>query len=235
MNEVWNQKTYQLFMEKLSSYQDLKYRDFQANLGISKVTMIGVRTPILVSLAKEITKGDYTSFLALNTHQTYEEKLLHGLVIGQLKGDFEESRKLFLEFLPYIDNWAICDLTVSHLSIWKKHLQDGWKTVKKLVHSKNPWEERVGYVLLLTYYIKEEYIDEIFSLLELHSHTEEYYVKMAMAWLLSICYIKEKEKTIFYLQNNSLSPWIQNKAIQKIRESTRISKEEKEGVLQWKK
>lgn len=232
--EQWNQEKYQIFLEKLKQEQDLAYRDFTANLGIEKGYLIGVRTPTLKHMAKEISKTDYQTFIDYNTHQTYEERLVHGLLIGYLKIPFSEVLKLFSDFLPYIDNWAICDMTVSNMHIWKSHQKEGFPFIYKCLKSKEIWRNRVGVVLLLNYYIDEEYIDEILAICN-NFQTEEYYVKMAIAWLLSICYIKEKEKTLAFLKDNQMDDWIQNKTIQKIRESNRIEKIEKDGLLKWKR
>ena len=142
--------------------------------------------------------------------------------------------KLFSDFLPYIDNWALCDLTVSNFHSWKNHLKEGFPFIEKCLHQKNSWSNRVAFVLLLAYYINDECIDQILFICN-DFKTEDHYVKMAIAWLLSICYIKEKEKTFVFLKKNAMDPWIQNKTIQKIRESNRVSKEEKDELLKWKK
>ncbi len=234
MKVIWNQKKYSELLKYLESKKDITYQEFQGNLGISKDYLIGVKTPILKKVAKEISKTDYQSFLIYNTHKTYEEILLHGLLIGYLQEDFSVVQELFWQYLPYIDNWALCDLTCSNMKIWYKYQEEGLIFVKRCLKQKNKWYQRVGFVLLLDYYVNNYYIDAILTICNNHK-TEEYYVQMAMAWLLSICYLKEKEKTRAFLKENQLDAWIQNKTIQKIRESRQIGKEEKEEVLVWKK
>lgn len=223
MNNIkkWNKINYQKFINYLKSLQDLKYKKFHSSLGINNEYLIGIPVPILKKIAKEISKDDYLSFIHYNTHQTYEEILIHGLILGYIKDDFAEILKMFNEFIPYIDNWALCDITVANLHIWHKNTKQGLSFVIECLNNKNEWSKRVGYVLLLNYYIKEEYLQQIFSLCD-QNKTDYYYVKMAVAWLISICYIKYPKETLIYLKNNKLDNWTHNKAIQKIRESRRI-------------
>lgn len=234
MEKIWNDERYAKFLKELDSLADEKYRTFTSNLGIKKDYLIGVRTPELKRIAKSISKEDYLNFIALNTHNTYEERLIHGLVIGYIKVEFDTIKNLLWSFLTHIDNWALCDIIVANMHVWRKNTKDGFSFVTKCLNSKNEWYQRVGFILLLDYYIDDEYIDQILDICN-HFKTDKYYVKMAIAWLISICYIKQKEKTLLFLQNNQLDNWIQNKSIQKIRESTRVNKTEKDELLKWKK
>lgn len=227
-----NISNYDEFIKYLYSLQDIKYKDFQKKLILSD-NLIGIRTPELKKIAKTISNSNYKDFIKLNKHNLYEEKLIHGLILGYLKLEFNDLKPLIDEFIPYIDNWAICDLTVSNLKIFSKNKGNGFKEIKKYLKNKNSWINRFGYVLLLSYYITDEYIDEIFNLCE--NYKDEYYVKMSIAWLISICYIKYKDKTIEYLKNNKLDNWTYNKAIQKIIESNRIDKDEKNMLRKLKK
>lgn len=216
--------SYNDFLELLKNNQDLKYKDFHSKL-ILDDNLIGVRTPILKKLAKQIASSDYNKFIELNKHNIYEEKIVHGLVIGYIKEDFDNIIKLLDEFLIYIDNWAVCDLTVSNLKFFKKNKDKGFIQIKKYLKDTNLWINRFGYVLLLNYYIEDKYIDEIFKLCK--KYKDEYYVKMSIAWLLSMCYIKYKDKTLDFLVTNVLDKWTYNKTIQKVIESNRVKKEEK--------
>lgn len=215
---------YDEFINKLYSLQDFKYKEFHGKLILSD-NLIGVRTPELKKIAKNIAKTDYREFIKNIKHNFYEEKVIHGLLIGYIKEDFEVTKELINSFLPYIDNWAVCDLTAANLKQFNKNKEDGFIEIKKYLKDKNTWINRFGYVLLLAYYIEDKYIDKILNLC--NKYKDEYYVKMSIAWLLSMCYIKYKEKTIYFLNNNSLDKWTYNKTIQKIIESNRISKEEK--------
>lgn len=219
---------YNKFLNYLKSQEDLKYREFHSGLGINKDNLIGIKIPQLKEIAKYIAKGDYNSFIKNNKHDYYEEIMIHGLIIGYLK-DYNETLKLFNQFIKYVDNWAICDTVCSNLKIIKKNLYKTYPLILSYLYDFDPWIKRAGVVLLLSHYINDDYIDDIIiecSKIELN----DYYVKMAVAWLISVCYIKYPLKTIKFLRFNKIDDWTHNKAIQKIRESLRVSKEEKEKL-----
>lgn len=219
---------YNKFLDELILLKDEKYREFHSGLGINKENLIGIKLPLLKEIAKKISKGNYKEFIKYNNHQYYEEIMLHGLIIGYIK-DFDEALKLFNEFIIYIDNWAVCDAVCCNLKIIKKNLAKTYPLVLSYLYDQNPWIKRVGIVVLLSYYVNKEYIDDIIvecSKIEL----ENYYVKMAVAWLISVCYIKFPIITINFLRFNNIDTWTHNKAIQRIRESLRVSNEEKEKL-----
>jgi len=226
MIENINEKNYDEFIEYLYSLRDLKYRDFQKKL-IMCDNLIGVRTPELKRIAKVIARNNYKDFFKVNKHESFEENLIQGLVLGYLKLDFNDLEPYVEEFLPHIDNWAVCDMTVANLKEYKRNKTKDicFKEIKKYIKDKNPWINRFGYILLLDYYIEDKYIDEIFELC--NNYKDEYYVKMGIAWLISMCYIKYKDKTLDYLNNNNLDSWTYNKAIQKIIESNRVELDDK--------
>ena len=217
---------YEDFINELYSLQDLKYKEFHGKL-IMTDKLIGVRTPELKRISKIIARSNYEEFFKENKHQLYEENLVHGLVLGYLKLDFNELRPLVNDFIPYIDNWAVCDMTVANLKVYKKNKTKDivFNEIKDYINNDNPWINRFGYVLLLEYFIEEKYIDEIFKLCEVYK--DEYYVKMAIAWLISMCYIKHKGRTLTFLKKHKLDIWTHNKAIQKIIESNRVEDSDK--------
>jgi len=224
--------------DKLLNYfeksKDLKYRNFNKKI-IKANNIIGVRTPELKRIAKIVAKNDYKNFFKYNKHEFYEENLLHGLVLGYLKIDFNNLKLYIDEFLPFIDNWAVCDMTAANLKQFKKNKTKDicFNEIKKYINSENSWISRFGYILLLDYFIEDKYIDEIFELCE--SYKDDYYVKMGIAWLISMCYIKFKGKTLTYLKKNKLDNWTYNKAIQKMIESNRITIEDKNVLKAMKK
>ena len=133
---------------------------------------------------------------------------------------------MFNGFIPLIDNWAICDIVCANAKIFKKNLEEGLIYINKCINNHNPWSKRVGLVLLLDYYINDKYIDVVLKLAN-NIKSDEYYVKMANAWLISICYIKYPNKTETFLNNTKIDNWTYNKAISKICDSTRVEKEAK--------
>lgn len=233
-NIIWNKETYQEFINYLISLEDIKYKNFHFKLlGVEK-NLIGIRTPKLKEIAKEISKGEWKGFLEYSQNTYYEEGVIRGLVLGFIKVDYEVRKRYIDSFIAEIDNWAVCDIVVGNLKFLKKEKEIYYDFVKECISSSDNWRIRFGLVILLGYYLEERYIDEIFSFCSSITN-KEYYVKMAQAWLISMMFIKFREKTLDYLKENTLDNWIQNKAIQKIRESTRVSKEDKNFILIFKR
>lgn len=229
----WTKQNYHAFISSLKKLGNTKYLNFEAKLLNDDSKLIGIYIPNLKQIAKSIAKGNYEFFIKQNSHYYYEEKLLHGLVIGYLKLDFKEILMLLDAFLPYNTNWAINDIVCANLKIFKKNLQDGYNYILKLLKSKRPFDKRFGFVLLLSYYINEKYLDDIFKLTS-RVKDDNYYVKMAVSWLLSLCYINFPKQTISFLREKKLDKWTYNKTLQKIIESKRISKEDKEKLKKLK-
>lgn len=222
----WNSTSYQMFLKELWSYQDLKYQTFHSKLILNEMPLIGIRTPILKQLAKQISRGEYQAFIQQNQHY-YEEIIIHGFILGYIKVDFQKLLVFLEEFLPYNQNWAINDMVCANLKQFKKNQEIGFSWILKLLQSNQSWNIRFGLILLLDYYINDHYIDEVLHLAS-NSYIDSYYVNMGIAWLLSICYIKYPKKTICLLENHVLKDWIHNKTISKIRDSYRISQNEKD-------
>ena len=226
-NYNWN-KDYNQFINYLFSIQDLKFKDFQSNLGINKDTIIGIKNPKLKEIAKKISKGNYKEFIKNNKHQYFEETLIHGFIIGNIK-DYNEAISLFNDYISHITNWALCDSVCANFKQIGKNLDKTYPLILSYLYDENPWIKRVGLVLLINYYVNDQYIDDIiveFSKIKL----DDYYVKMALAWLIQVCYIKYPIKVIDFLRFNQIDDWTHNKAIQKIRESLKVSQKEKEKL-----
>ncbi len=233
MNYLITEQNYHDLVDYLYSIQDLKYQKFHKSLLNDDIEVIGIRVPILRKIALEIAKNTGINFLNIVKHDTYEEILLHGLVLGYLKIDFDDLLPLLDEFLKYNSNWAINDITVTTLKIFKKNLEKGFIYIKKLL-KKNSWSKRFGLVLLLTYYINDEYIDEVIKI-SMDINSKDYYVLMANAWLISICYIKYPEKIEPLILNKSWDIVTLKKAIGKIKDSYRVTKEDKEKLNKFLK
>jgi len=209
--------------ELLFSLRDESYAAFSSRL-VPKTNLIGVRVPLLHNLAKKIAKADYENYL----HQPsfyLEEKLLKGLLVGYLKIDFSKTLDYLYAFLPEIDSWEVCDLTASNLKIFKKNLYEGQAFIIDCLKQNEEFTIRFALVLLLSYYIEEEYFPWLIEIVS-KIKSEEYYVNMALAWLISIMYIKFPGRTLELLDGR-LTDFVHNKAISKITDSYRVSKEEK--------
>lgn len=214
---------YNKFIEYLFSLKDDEYQKFNQKI-VKTDNIIGIRLPILKNIAKIIAKNDYLSFIKNNKHQYSEEIMLHGLVITYLKIDFNESIKLFDEYIKYIDSWATCDSVVMNYKIVSKNLDICLIKIKEYLKSDKPFIKRVGIVLLF-YYLNDDYIDEVLKLIN-SVKSDDYYVKMANAWLISICLVKYYDKTVKFLKSCQLDDWTYNKALQKAIESYRIKDKE---------
>ena len=206
------------------------YRDFHSKLvPDSKHKLIGVRVPKVKNIALSAVKSkDKAIYDFINeTHTFYEEFMLHALLINHLSTDIEEIFSYLEKFLPQIDNWAVCDSLVSSLKIFKMHPKIVLEKVKEYLKSKNTYTVRFGLVTLLNYYLDDNFSDEILPL-AISVKSENYYVNMAISWLLSVALVKRYDLTIPYLESKKLPQFIHNKALQKAIESYRIANEKKE-------
>ncbi len=214
--------------------QDLAYQKFQSSLcpGISSI--VGVRIPLLRKKAKDLLKQDYRFYLDHVTNASYEETMLEGLLIGEGKMSLEDKFFYLDRFLPKIDNWAICDICASSFHLKEADLAPFWEYLSKYRTSTREFEIRFLLIMYLNYFIQDPYLDDLFSYVD-GLVSDDYYVKMGISWLLSVLYVKEKERTIAYFKHHHLSPWVYQKTLQKIIESRRVSEEEKKEIRKWKK
>jgi len=240
--ELKTEKEYKEFLDYLFSIRDLEYRDFNTKIVVPvDCEIIGIRTPILRDIAKKIAKTSSENFLNLfeklfikKKIKYYEEKVLYGFLIGYSKMEYQDRLKRINFFINIIDNWAVCDIVDSSFKFINKNKEDFYKYLNSKLSATNPWEQRFIFVMLLAYYVEDKYLKDIFKICE-KIKSEEYYVNMAKAWLLSVCYVKYREETYKFLEKTKLDAWTVNKAIQKIRESLRVTKEEKEKILVLKR
>ena len=222
-------------LKQLFELQDKKYKEFHSSLCPNVDNIIGVRIPELRKLAKQIAKENPKEFIENPVKkQYYEEIMLEGFVIGYMKATLEEKLHYLDNFIPKIDNWAVCDCTASTLKFIDKYKKEVWEYMQKYINSKKEFEKRFAIIILMDYYLTDEYIDKV---LEIYNKidSDQYYVQMGIAWAISVCFVKYSEKTREFLDNNNLSTFTHNKSIQKIIESTRVDKETKEELKKLKK
>lgn len=212
----------------LFALKDENYRRFHAKLipDIPIDNIIGVRTPVLRKYAKEVAKlPEANIFLESLPHSYYEENNLHGALLSLL---YPKDIIAFMEqlerFLPYVDNWATCDMLSP--KIFKKHLSYVYERVQKWLQSEAVYTIRFGIVTLLGFYLDDAFEPEMLQLVA-NVRSEEYYVNMAVAWYFSMALVKQYDATLPYIQNRVLEPWTHNKSIQKAIESRRIPQETK--------
>ncbi|MGE8206831.1 DNA alkylation repair protein [Heyndrickxia sp. NPDC080065] len=213
---------------------DSDYQKFSAALIPNINNVLGVRLPELRKLAKKITKGDWRTYLETAEDGYFEEIMLQGMVIGYVKTDIEDSLAYVAAFVPKIDNWSVCDSFCTGLKFTKDNKERVWEFLQPYLSSEKEYDIRFGVVMLLDFYIETEYIDRVLKLLDRVKH-EGFYAKMAVAWAVSICYVKIPDITIEYLRNNTLDDFTYNKALQKITESYRVDKENKNLIRSMKR
>lgn len=224
MNAITNtllnlsEKEYQLFTKKL--VPDTKY------------PILGIRVPKIKQIIKNYDSDTLNNFIK-QKHKYYEEYFLHGLIIGQEHKDLKKVFNQLDEFIPHIDNWAICDSTVANLKILKKYPNAFLDKIKKYLKSSEPYTVRFAVVGLLTYYMDDDFSIEVLSLLK-NVVSNNYYVNMAVAWAFSVAVVKQPNFTIPLLESKTLSPFIQNKTIQKSIDSFRIPIDTKKLLKQLK-
>ena len=223
----WSSDRYADFIKYLKSIQDVKYREFHSSLVLnSKYEMIGIRVPIMRRIAKEIAKGQIEEFLRYAQEKYYEEVMIQGLVISHIK-DEVTFYKYFKEYIKKIDNWALCDTFCSAIKIVEKNNDKYFKECIKLAKSKDEFVSRVGLVTILDHFIEEQNLNAIFKLLN-EINSDKFYINMAESWLLCEMYIKFPTETLNFIKQNNLNKFTHNKAISKIHDSYRVSREEKD-------
>lgn len=220
--------------KQLFAMQDLSYRDFHAKLmpTIDKETIIGIRTPQLRKFAKEFAKSDNREqFLDDLPHQYYEENNLHGFLL-EMEKDYDNLVEKLDEFLPYVDNWATCDMI--RPKVFKKHLPELLAKVKEWLTSEHVYTIRYGIGMLLSYYLDDDFRPEYLEWVA-QIRSEEYYINMMIAWYFATALAKQYDATVKYIEEQRLDKWTHNKAIQKAIESYRITDEQKEYLRTLKK
>lgn len=220
--------------KELLKLKDKKNAEFVAKLIPGDFRILGARMPGLRELAKRIAKDDWRSYLDNWSMEYFEDNLLRGLVIGYVKVDVDERLALYEEFIPYIDNWSVCDSTCSTWKPKKDEMHPLWDFIMRYSKNRSEFEMRFCAVMMLLHFITEEYIDDVLKVLDGMKH-EGYYLKMAVAWAISMCFVKFPENTMRYLKGkNTLDVWTYNKAIQKIIESYRVDDETKDVLRSMK-
>ncbi len=218
---------------RLFELQDLGYRDFHSKLmpTVPKEKIIGVRVPQLRKFAKEFAKTeDSKDFLKILPHKYYEEDNLHAFLIEQIK-DFDECISALDDFLLYVDNWATCDMMTP--KVFKNNTEKLLSKIEEWLISDYTYQVRFAMGMLMKFYLDENF-DEKYLKLAASVKSDEYYIKMMIAWYFATALAKQWEKTVSYIENKVLDKWTHNKTIQKAVESYRITKEQKEYLKQLK-
>ena len=212
--------------DKLFSMQDKTYQEFSRKLipNIAPEKIIGVRTPALRQLAKEIlAAGEETVFLSDLPHKYHEENQLHAFILSAMK-DYEPCMAYLEKFLPYVDNWATCDQMSP--KVFKKHRPELLLQIRKWLNAKDTYTVRYAIGMLMVHFLDEDF-DRSYLEMVAQIRSEEYYINMMIAWYFATALAKQYEAALPYIEERRLAPWTHNKAIQKAIESRRISVEQK--------
>lgn len=213
--------------QRLFKMRDEKYAAFQAKLtpGIPSESFIGIRVPILRAFAKEFIKEpEHEAFLKHLPHNYYDENMLHGLILSLLK-DYDKCIEMTDAFLPYVDNWAVCDIMSP--KVFAKHKEDLLQKINTWSKSSHTYTCRFGLEMLMTHFLDKDFKPEYLEIPAIVKNEESYYVNMMIAWFFATALAKQWDASLPYLTNNRLSTWCHNKTIQKACESFRITPEQK--------
>lgn len=219
--------------DELLKNEDLDFKNFQSRLipNLDPNKMIGVRIPVLRKIAKEAVKENVC--LSINKNSLYEEKMVKGLMIGYKKQSIDKYKSDLSDFIPFIDNWAVCDCVCSNLKFAGVYKAEVFEFLNNYI-SKDGYQTRFAIVMLMDYFLCDEFIDKALKIIK-SVKSDFYYVNMASSWALSVAFYKYPQKVREILENNELTVWVHNKTIQKCRESNRISDDDKRYLVKLKR
>ena len=216
-----------MIQEKLFEYQDLGYREFNSKLipNIDKETMIGVRIPDIRKIEKSLSTEEKEKFLLKLPHKYFEENMLHGIIISNMK-DYNKVITNLEKFLPYVDNWAVCD-SISP-KIFKKNREKAIVNVLSWIKSNHTYVCRFGIGMIMQLYLEDEYFKKSYLDIIAKIKTEDYYINMMRAWTFQVALVKQWKEAILYIEKGLLDEFTHNKTISKSCDSYKIEKEKKE-------
>lgn len=207
--------------KELEIIAEENYRIFAAKLIPNIDNLLGVRLPKLRKIAKKIVQIDYEYYLAMDNPLYFEEVMLQGMIIGEIKLPWTERSRYVKQFISKINNWSVCDSFCCGLKFEVSEKELVWQFLQPYFASDKPYDIRFAVVMLLFYFVDDEYAQKAFTLFD-QIKNDDYYVKMAVAWAISIYFRELPTLTMSYLQKNQLDDWIYNKALQKITESLKV-------------
>lgn len=231
--EIWTKDDIDNFQKYLESFKlnDEEKINWYKKIINTSLPILGLNAKKVGNIVNQIHDGNYLSFLDFMCWQYYENVSINGLLICKIK-DFDVMKKYLDIYSEYVDNWANCDLLTFNI---KGNEERYMNLVLKYIRSSRPFKRRIGVKILFEFLDDERYLDDIFMILEQLSDEEQYYVNMIIAWLLSECFVRYRNRTIEIFKNNNLKKFVINKAISKCRDSRRVKLEDKELLLQYKK
>lgn len=215
--------------EQLEALKEPEYQKFTSGLLPGVQPILGVRLPKLRQIAQKLSKDNWQVYLKEAKDDSMEEIMLQGMTLGYAKGTFEEKELFLRMFIPKIDNWSVCDSCCATIKLAKEQPEEMWMFLQEYLHSQKEFEIRFALVQLLDYYVNETYLQRVLEEIDRISN-KAYYVQMAQAWAVSICYREFPQETEPFLKQNHLDDFTHNKALQKITESHKAGKEQKKDI-----
>lgn len=220
--------------ERLEQLREPDYQAFASGLLPGIEPILGVRLPELRKIAKKLAKDNWQEYLEQAQDDSMEEIMLQGMALGYARGTLQEKEIFLRKFIPKIDNWSVCDSCCATIKLAKEQPEEMWEFLQEYLHSEKEFEVRFALVQFLNYYVNQEYLIRVLEEIDSVSN-KAYYVQMAQAWAVSICYREFPRETEMFLKQNHLDDFTYNKALQKITESQKVSKEEKAYIRSMKR
>ena len=230
----WSPTLYQTFFEELKSLAEEDYRKFRIKILKAPTPILGIRQPLLKKLSAQILKGNALSFLEIPKGPYFEEQMIHGYVLAKIPLPYQQKKKLIFDFLEAMDNWSICDDFVSALKPFVfKNQVEFLDDISPLAEDSNPWKVRFLLVVLLQCYLGQDSLTNTLSLCH-QIHRNEYYIKMAQAWLLSMAYIRNPNEVMETLHFFEQDRFVFLKTISKIIDSYRVETAQKAALKEYR-
>jgi 3-methyladenine DNA glycosylase AlkD len=230
--QEWNKADGEEFQEFLVGCGRPEKAEWTKNIVNTKMPALAVLSPVIKDIIKKIAKGKFISFLDLGLWEYFENTSVDGGLIMRIK-DFDTMKSYLLPYCEKADNWATCDLLTFPVN--GENEKKFWDLSTELIGSGKPFVRRVGVNILFKYIEREGYLPKIFDMLNGMREEKEYYVNMVAAWLIAECFAKNREATLEFYRTNNLNDFTVNKSVSKCRDSFRVSKEDKELLLQFKR
>lgn len=229
LKEKWTKndfKYFDMFLESLAKKDKIS---FTKNIVRTEMNVLAIPIPTLREIGKEICKGNYISFLDNIVFSYYESTIVFGAVVCNIK-DFEILKKYIYVLCAVADNWASCD-TLS-FKINNKNAQNFYSLALELVKDSRTFARRIGLIILFKLVNQEDYLNKIFEIITSLKNESEYYVNMAVAWLLQVCFVKYRDKTLAFLWQKTTNDFVIRRTVSKCRDSFRVSSEDKKLLLE---
>lgn len=220
--------------EELNRIADPKNAEFEKRLIPSDHVFLGAKSPGMKTLGKRIAKDDWRGYISSWKPRYFEDYSLRGLVIGYAKMDLEERFEQYRAFIPLIDNWAVCDSSCSAWKIRDDEKERVWDFIIPYMRKPSEFGMRFGTIVMLSKFIDDRYVDRVISEMDRARH-DGYYLKMGVAWTLSVCFVKYPDRTMAYLKDCTLDDFTYNKTLQKIIESYRVDDVTKDVIRSMKR